>query len=630
MKNFRNPQIFSAALFLLLIGASFAAFGRSLFQGFAPIDDAFLIAGNLAIRGITFDHLKTIFTTYDPELYIPLTFLTFQINYVINGLHPFGFHLVNIVLHGMNAFLVFIILRKITREQALSAFAALLFAVHPLQTEAVVWITARKDLLSAFFSFLSIIAYLRYRNLDEGNKEIGQKSNWNNVRLALLPSPVRRSSRRSEVGCLLALSLFFFLLALLSKVTAATLPVALIIIDALSFDAKRRTGIFLSYVSRALSEKWPYFILSILFVGISIGGKTRIVAASNSPLELALLFAKSTLFSLQKFFIPTGLSPLYEISGKVSFVNPAFFLPFLVFFVLLAFLYPAKFPQERSGVAFLYRRVQWPLLTAALFLTLLSPTILTFHKIDTIFLTSDRYMYLPLLAILLFLIFAITQLRDSWNKLLLPRAIPATARGLVIAILTMLSIRQTGFWQNSETLFAHAKDVTPQSVAVSTAIARDLLAKNRPEEAFALLKDRLKEGDDSRLHIAAGQVYAATGQVPDALEQFSIAAKINPQDSEALFSMGSVEEQTGATDSAITHYRTAIALDPSYIAAHDGLGRILFAKGDLSGAEEQFRTSLKWNWNDASAHLGLMKILARQQKFDEAEIHRVAAMEIGT
>ena len=90
---------------------AFIAFGGSLAHDFAPIDDHFLILQNLAIRGVTFENLRTIFTSYDPELYIPLTLFTYQLNYLAGGLEPFGYHLVNATLHAANGVLVFFVVQ---------------------------------------------------------------------------------------------------------------------------------------------------------------------------------------------------------------------------------------------------------------------------------------------------------------------------------------------------------------------------------------------------------------------------------------------------------------------------------------------------------------------------------------
>ena len=163
-------------LFIIL---PFLAFGASLFHGFAPVDDSFLIVENLAIRAINWENIYHFFSTYDPELYIPLVFLSFQFNYLIGELAPFNYHLTNILIHIINALLVARILTQLTDKKKLSIFAGLIFAAHPLNAEAVVWLAGRKDLLAGLFFFASLTFYLDFI---KGNR----KAYWLSITMFLL------------------------------------------------------------------------------------------------------------------------------------------------------------------------------------------------------------------------------------------------------------------------------------------------------------------------------------------------------------------------------------------------------------------------------------------------------------
>ncbi|MFH1444815.1 MAG: tetratricopeptide repeat protein [Candidatus Peregrinibacteria bacterium] len=555
----------TGAAMAVLVGLPFLAFGQSLLQGFAPIDDLFLVVQNLTIRGPTLEHLKAAFTTFDPELYIPLTLVSFQLNYLISGLAPWSYHLVNILLHGTNALLLFLILKKITGAPRASLFAAALFVVHPLNTEAVVWITARKDLLSSFFAFASTLAFLR-------------------------------QTRRSII-----FSLALFLCALLTKVSVVPLPVVFPLL------LRIQNG---TWEKKSLRSIIPFLLLSGLFVGIALFGKERIVQTSGG-IETLLLAPWSMLFLIGKFFYPSNLSPLYEVTSSIGLTNPMIFLSILAFVAFFACLI---FLRKKS-------------LTFALALTfiLLSPTLLTFFKAGTIFLASDRYLYLPSLGLLLFIVLC---LRGVHTKMALPKPVIAGVSGMLIAILCLLSIKQTRLWSSADILFTHALTVTPQSIVARTALAQTKLAADQPEQAFMILKEGLAQGDDIRLHLMAGNIYAHVGQVTDALEQFNTAKQMDPMNADAWFSIGSIQEQTGSTDAALTNYRTAVELDPSDVPALIGIGRILASKGDLQGAEEKFRAALKWNPNSADAHRGLAPVLAKSGRVDEAEVHRNLANEL--
>ncbi|OIO55474.1 hypothetical protein AUJ46_01485 [Candidatus Peregrinibacteria bacterium CG1_02_54_53] len=550
-----------------LIALPFVAFWGALAQGFAPIDDLFLVVQNLATRGPTWDHLKIAFTTFDPELYIPLTLVSFQINYLVSGLVPWSYHLMNILLHCANAILLFSILKRVSGAPRASLFAAAVFAVHPINTEAVVWITARKDLLSTFFAFASTLAFLR-------------------------------QTRRGR-----AMSLVLFLCALFAKVSVAPLPLVFPLL--LGIQGKK-------WNRNLILSTLPFLLLSAVFVGIALFGKERIVQTSNG-IETFLLAPWSMLFLIGKFFYPGNFSPLYEVTDAIALSNPK---------VLFSIL----------GLFGLFGILQWkslrPLpLTQALTVALLlfAPAILTFFKANTVFLASDRYFYLPSLGVLLFIVLCI---RNIGVKIRPPKQMITGVSAFVIAVLCLLSIKQTKLWGSPDALFTQALAMNPRSVAARTALAQTKLERGDPQEAFAVLKEGLKQGDDVRLYLMAGTIYARVGQIDDALAQFTKVTQMEPGNADAWFSIGSLQEQTGNADAALDHYRAAVQLDPSDVPAIIGIGRILADKGDLQGAEEKFRAALKWNSNSADAHRGLAPVLAKTGRVDEAEIHRNLANEL--
>ncbi|HBH19855.1 MAG TPA: hypothetical protein DDX11_02680, partial [Candidatus Peribacter riflensis] len=480
-----RPAWWQRGAITLLFILPFLAFGASVLQGYAPIDDLFLVVRNLATRGPTLDHLKAAFTTFDPELYIPATLVSFQLNYLVSGLHPWSYHLVNVLLHGINAVLLFLILKKITAAPRASLFAAALFAVHPLTTEAVVWITARKDLLSTFFALASTLAFLR-------------------------------QSRRGMI-----FGLFLFLCALLAKVSVAPLPLVFPLL--LTVQGKKWTrNTVLSVI--------PFLLLSAMFVAVALLGKERIVETAGLT-ETLLLAPWSIFFLLGKFLYPKSLSPLYEVSDPITLTHPWIVASLVGFIGLIGiFLVLHSF---RGGGGFFRKKSLRPLpgeaphtgaksgtpytLSLVTFLILFSPALLTFRKAGTVFLASDRYLYLPSVGLLLLIALLLRGIGSHWP---LPKQVIAGVSGFVIAFLCLLSVKQTKLWDSADALFTHALAVTPRSVAARTALAQTKLDAENPQEAFAILKEGLRQGDDVRLHLMAGQIYARVGQVTDALGEF--------------------------------------------------------------------------------------------------------------
>ena len=214
LRNDRSVWLFAALVFGLLL----AVFGVSLANDFVRWDYGLLIYENPAIREITFHSLKTIFTTFDPELYIPFTLFNYQVLYAVFGQHAWGYHLWSLLLHTSNALLGAWLISWITGNKKIGFVAGLLFAVHPIQVEAIAWASALKDQLSTLFYLLALIAYLHHRDLDS------KRGYW--------------------------LSLVFMALGLLSKVMVVTLPITLLLLD----DLGERKW----WSKKAILEKLPH------------------------------------------------------------------------------------------------------------------------------------------------------------------------------------------------------------------------------------------------------------------------------------------------------------------------------------------------------------------------------------
>ena len=556
----------SGAAFLLI----FLAFGRSLFQGFAPLDDDLLITMNLAIRGMSLEHLKTVFTTYDPELYIPLTFVSYQLDYMIGGLDPWIYHLTNLLLHMGNTMLVmwviFLLIRTCTGEAMphLSIIAGLIFAVHPLNTETVVWLAARKDLLSTFFFLAAWMAYLHYRGM------------W---------------SRHRFVSTAYWLSVILFILALLSKVMAITLPAILILTDILIERRKWNGKMFM--------DKVPFVILSGIFLMVAAAGKERIIA-NHSMWETSLMAAKSTVFYLQKFLLPIHLGVFYPYRGDISLMLPAFFVPVLLLscvFLLFFFL----------------RHDRWVVFGALFFLLTLVPTFINFHKGGEMYFASDRYPYLPMIG----LVFVVAMLQRT---MLRPdnRAWEWIAGTGIIIVFMIMSFFQTKIWDSPVTLFGNTLRLYPESVAARDALASMARQTGRYEYAIKLLRDGLAYGDNLQLRMGLGTVYAKVGRVDDAADQFTHAMKLEPANPEPLVALGVLDEYHKVFSSAMEKYRKAVELDPSYVSARNKLGVLLLEAGQIDAAEEQFRAALEWNPNAEGVLYNLSLVLDARGRPDEA------------
>jgi protein O-mannosyl-transferase len=251
---------------------------------FVSLDDSLLITKNPAVMEISGRSLKYIVTHYDPELYIPLTFFSYQIDDLLWGQNPVGFHLTNVLLHAVSAALLTLLTWKLSRSRFIALTVGLLFALHPLNVETVLWASARKDALSSCLALASALCFVQFRQQEERR--------WH------------------------AWSVVLFLLALLAKVSVVTLPAAFALFDLLS---DRRL-----FTRERIKEYLPYAVLAIVFVLIALYGKSSVLE-STTPFQTFLFASKSAVFYLLKLFVPSGLTAIYLQRTPVTIASPEFF-----------------------------------------------------------------------------------------------------------------------------------------------------------------------------------------------------------------------------------------------------------------------------------------------------------------
>ncbi|HVW66945.1 MAG TPA: tetratricopeptide repeat protein [Candidatus Peribacteraceae bacterium] len=609
-------------------------YAGSLHDAFVRWDDGMLIYENAAIRHINGASLAWIFTHFDPELYIPLTFFTYQIEYAIVGTSPFLYHLDNLILHTLNALLVAWVLFLLLRRKWLALFFGLAFLVHPLNTEAVEWASARKDVLSTFFFLGSIISYLY----------------------------ASRGGRKF----LYWLSVALFLFGLLSKVMVITLPVVLLLIDwAEGRLFARSIGV---WHAKPLLNKIPYLALALILGVVSLFGKQSVIA-SSTLLEKILMAFKSTAFYIWHIFWPFGYSLLYPYTKAITLASPDFFLPAIFIVILLAVivLCRKKLPLVSAGLLFYF--------------TTVAPTLINFSKGDLdIYFASDRYAYVPQIGIFLavggFLLWVLDHINDAHIRRVSAASI--TVGGLMVAGLAVLAYRQSLVWQDTQSLFENVIKVYPDASYVAynnlgnayrlqndltTAIAdyqksiaikphprtyTNLGAAYRKQKNYAAALDAydkaLKLDDKSPdAHFGLGIVYAEQGNFTGAQEEYQTALSLNPtrpqdiyvdlgalsavqsqyQDAianyhtaigidpynpDAYYNLAVAEDSLGKTADAMKDYKTAIALDPMTIAARINLALLEYNAGDTADAVAQFKTVLQIDPQNASALSALRQI----------------------
>src|SRR5438094_771764 len=305
---------FWIALFVAIV--TLAVFFPATRNEFVAWDDYELLVNNPRYRGLGWEQLRWMFSTFYMGHYQPLSWVTFGLDYLLWGMDPFGYHLTSVLLHTANAVLFFFVALRLLsltippglRDLALkaaAAVAALFFAVHPLRVESVAWVTERRDVLSGVFFLLTILGYL-----------------------AAGDAPSRRRRR-----VLLVASLAAYVLAVGSKSIVMGLPLILIVLDVYPLRRLSLTVDGLRRGRAVLMEKVPFF-----FVGVSAAAVSYYVVKTHTYLtsfetfpwsgRVAMIFY-TLWFYMSRTIVPAGLSPLYELPAHVSLAQPRFLFPAL-------------------------------------------------------------------------------------------------------------------------------------------------------------------------------------------------------------------------------------------------------------------------------------------------------------
>jgi Tfp pilus assembly protein PilF len=576
----------------LIALVTFAAFLPALQNQFVWDDDENFV-DNYHYRGLGWTQLRWMWTAFHLGHYIPLTWMTFGLDYLLWGMNPVGYHLTNLVAHAANAALFYLVAFRILAlampgpvkpgqaRLALSAsIAALLFALHPLRVESVAWATERRDVLSGLFYVLTILAYLRAWDRE------GERGRWYWVAVALF-------------GC-----------ALLSKSMAVNLPVVLLILDV--YPLRRlggATGWWGAPARRVYVEKIPFFLLAAAASAITFMANTVMASLDQlSVLGRLAISAYSLSFYLWKTVAPVSLSPLYELGPVDPWATP-FLLSYGGVLAITALAWA--------------RRRRWPGLATAwlAYVVILLPVLGVFQNGPQI--AADRYTYLAGLG---WAILTGAGLRCS------RRPLSFVSIGLVVVLFVgfgTLTWNQVHVWQDTEKLWAHALAIDPKSPTAHLNVGAVLADQGKLAEAIEHYRQALHfKPDYAFAHYNLGTALARRGQPAEAAEHYRRALAIKPDYAGALNNWGNTLTQMGKLAEAVELYRRALTIKPDYADAHYNLGVALAQQGKPAEAIELFQRALKIRPDYADAHRNWGSVLAQQGKPAEADEHFRRALRI--
>ena len=640
-----TPFVLGLALFAITV----VVFLRVGGNGFLIYDDPVYVTNNQYVKaGLTLKGIAWALTSGHGGNWHPLTWISHMLDSQLFGQNPGAHHLISVLFHAANALLLLLVLARSTGARWPSAFAAALFALHPLRVESVAWVAERKDVLSGLFWMLSMLSYVWYAE--------------------------RPSLRR------LALCLVFFVLGLAAKPMLVTLPFVLLLFDIWPLgrlrlrsegqprgpaapvengeqkgaakpghpasewrkgeqsgrdrgrsqmerngDGLKNSGGHRGFGSgeqetrnahaRSLGqlvlEKIPFLALAIAssVVTLYVQRAAGAVVATSGAVRLTNAVVVYVSY-IMKMIWPSGLIVLYMHPG----LRPAWEIvgAGAILLVLTAVVLRTAGRTPYLAVGWLW------------YLGTLVPVIgLVQVGIQAM---ADRYTYVPLIGVAIMLAWGAADLARAWR---IPQKALAGLAAVVIAACAIATWHQIGYWTNDLAIFQHAVAVSNGNVMALCNLGKALEKQGRLEEAI----DRYRQAlsilpDDPEIRGGLGSALAKRGSLDEAAAQYLAALRFEPKDVESCFGLANIYLKQGKLDEAIGRYEEVLRIEPRLAEAHNNLGGALARTGRTSEAIRHFEETLRIDPEHAGAHVNLGALLLEQGRAAEAAAHFSEALRI--
>ncbi len=591
--NKYSKYIFPALVIILTL----IVYSTAINNDFVNWDDDRYVTGNPNLE-LNWQNIKLYFSDFYFVMYIPLTMLSYMIDFQIGGLEsPEIFHLHSVILHVINSLLVFFFIAKLfskidnKNSKLYGLITALLFALHPLHIASVSWIAERKDVLFTMYFLASLLVYLFYTN----NKDLK----------------------------LYFLSLFLFLLSLLSKSQAVVLPIVLIFIDYLTARVDfSKEGILTFFKNknffkqRTINEKIPFFALSLIFgilaviaagtsepfaENISNPDKIAKTGDAYSFLETFIFINYSFAEYIYKLIVPQQLSAIHPYP-----TNPGDAIP------LKFYLYPVAVIGIIAALIYSFIKKQKVIVFGILFFTINMVLVLNIKN----FIISEHYTYIPSIAVNILIAHFYFKLIKNNPKI---KQLLGFVLIIYILFLSVFTFQRNSVFENSITFW---DDVLEKYDNITIAYYNrgnhyQLLGDKEvddKEKAFEFYHKAIADYDSTtnlhKYNIGAfsnrGVTKAKIGDAKGAIADFKEVVKIDSTYGNVYSNIGNARVMLGQLDKAIKNYELAISLKPNFVEAYFNLAVTQKNRGKYDKAIESFNKTLELepDYNQVFFHRG--------------------------
>jgi len=576
----RPTNTITIAIGTALLAITWAVFAQTTKYSFINFgDDLYVYANPEITKGLSPHGIVWAFTHVHGGNWHPLTSISHILDCQFYGLNAGAHHFTNVLLHSIAVILLFFALQQMTGARWQSAFVAAVFAIHPLRAESVVWIAERKDVLSGVFFMLTLMAYVHY---------------------AKKPS--------FERYCVVLVA---FALGLMSKPMLVTLPFVLLLLDYWPLGRLKNK----ESVQQLTIEKIPLFVLSAVSCIATLFAQKSAIA-STQQLQLAPRIFNAFLSYVVYFgqmFWPTRLGLSYPFAEGGLLAKGILSLAVLVVISVIIFLFRKTHPYLVTGWL-------W-------YLGMLVPVIgivqvgLPAH--------ADRCTYLSQIGLSIALVWGVTDFASPWRY---RREILGTVGALTIAVLAMMTWKQTSYWAESETIWGHTLSVAPNSSLAQSRLGNALVKKGRAPEAVPYYEKAISlQSDDAEEHHTLADALRHSGRLDEAIAEFRTALALRTRQGdakvgEAHCNLGDALLEKNQIDDAIAQYRKAIELEPKNVDFHNNLGNALLKRGLEGQAIAEFEKALSIEPASVAARGNLAWVLSTS--FNSAHRRGFRAVEL--
>jgi protein O-mannosyl-transferase len=512
------------------------------------------------------------------QQYYPLAHSVFWIEHALWGDAVLPYHLINILLHGVSALVLYRILRRLDISGAW--LAAALFALHPVQVESVAWISELKNTLSGLFFLAAIFSYLKF---DE-------------------------TRRRGSY----ATAFVLFLAGLLCKTAIAPLPAVLLVV----FWWKRGN---ISW-KRDAGPLLPFFALGIGAGLFTAWVERNFVGAQGNAFQLSILqrcliAARDFWFYLFKLFWPARLTFIYPRWNIDSGIWWQYLFP-IAALIVLAVLW--KIRTHSRG----------PLAAALIFLGLLFPALGFINVYPFLYsFVADHFQYLACIGPLTL---AVCGIALGLEKLGVTQKPPRrVAYAAILTALGFLTWQQCRQYIDIETLWRTTIARNPDCWMAYSNLGSFLSAHGDPNQAIVDFRKALELWpNQSKDHNNLGKALVQRGRMAEAMEEFQTALKISPNDPDAESNIGAALLQQGDVDAAISHLRQTAEKFPGHAPAHINLGNALLQNRQSDAAIAEYQKTLELPFDHAESYYSIGNAFRQKGDVEEAIVQYGKALEL--